>query len=204
MTAYTIQPYDINKIGRSGYGRITAKIQGFWSSDPITLYVERRTYGDDEGWRVTLSHSSGGREHKEVVSDMEAGRNFAGAMVALADIGETLIAEHGQAMEVAYQAKREEERLAYEAKKAAEAAAVEADPAIGLAIATGIVAEMATAAAGTYAVTRVFRKRGSTSINKVVARCNYKTRFAVNGITVSKKEAIETIAAYAEMVEQKG
>ena len=204
MTAYTIQPYDINEIGRSGYGRITAKIQGFWSSDPITLYVERRTYGDDKGWRVTLSHSSGGRDPKEVASDVEAARNFAGAMIALADIGETFIADHGVALEAAYEAERARSLALAEAEKAAKVAAIEADPAIGLAVAAGIVAEMAAASANTYAVTRVFRKRGSTVTSNVVARCNYKTRFAVNGHTVSKKEAIEYIASYAELVEQKG
>ena len=199
--SHTVQPYDINEIGRDGHGRITAKIQGYWSSDPITLYFDRRTYGDDQGWRVTMSHSSGGRDTKEVASDMEASRNFAGAMVALADLGETLIAEHSQVMEAAYETERARQKAKYEAEKAAKAAAVEADPAIGLAIATGIVAEMAVDAASTYAVTRIFRKRGSTSISKVMARCNNKTRFTVNGCTVSKKEAIETIAAYAEMVE---
>jgi len=202
--SHTVQPYDINEIGSSGYGRITAKIQGYWSSDPITLYVQRNNYGSDEGWKTSLSHSSGGRDSKEVVSDMEAARNFASAMIALADIGETLIAEHGVALEAAYEAERARRLAVEEAEKAAKVAAIEADPAIGLAVAAGIVAEMAASAANTYAVTRVFRKRGSKVTSNVVARCNYKTRFTVNGCTVSKKEAIEYIASYAELVEQKG
>jgi hypothetical protein len=107
-------------------------------------------------------------------------------------------------LEAAYEAERVRQKAKYEADKAAAVAAVEADPAIGLVIATGIVAEMAAAVANVYAVTRIFRKRGSTSITKVMAQRNSKTRFTVNGCTVSKKEAIETIAAYAEMVEQKG
>ena len=193
MTNFTITPYDLEDIGRNGYGSINCKIQGYWSSNPITLYINREGWSSKTPqWNVTMSHSSGGREPKEVASDMEAAINFADAMRELAIIGRDLLLTYGDTLESFYQQQCEVYRIQREAERDALAAKVEADPAMGVLVASDIVAQMA---AGRMPSDMTFYERGSdvrAVIVQVVIR--EKTRFFVNKQSVSKKAVIELLA----------
>ena len=136
-TPFTISPYSIEEMGTRGSGRVTVKVNGYWSSDPITLYVSRDwSYERDAPgsiryqWNVTLGHSSGGRDTKEVADDLESAVNFGMAMIALASVGRMIRAQE-PALEAAYQAaEAAREALRAEALAAAKAKA-EADEALG-------------------------------------------------------------------------
>lgn len=192
--SYTINPYSIEEIGRAGYGRITCKIHGFWSSDPITLYIDRRNYGNDKGWHLKMSHSSGGREPNEVACDMQASINFAAAMTQIANIGKSLLSLHGEALEKFYEDERARLKAEFEAENAALQAKVDADPAIGRTRATGIVAEMIATLTNIHMTERKFYRRGFDAITWVRVEKFKHTRFKMNGLAISKKELIEEIA----------
>jgi len=188
---FTIHPYDLEQIGRNAHGRITCKIQGYWSSDPITLYIDRHGYGSSQGWRVNLSHSSGGRDPKEVESDMEAAINFADAMRELAIIGRDLILTYGDTLESFFQQEREVRRAQDEAEKAALAAKIEADPAMGESEAQQVVLTMI---AGVVKIVRFYVRGSDTrSVTVSVAR-REKTKFYVGGATTAKKDVIALLA----------
>lgn len=188
---FTITPYDLERIGQTGHGTINCKIKGFWSSNPITLYVDRGFYGPDRGWKVTMSHSSGGRDPKEVESDMDAAINFADAMRAMAIIGRELISTQGDALEIFYQQRMAEVAIEAAAEKAALAAKIEADPAMGDLTASDIVAQMAT---GRLPSNMSFYKRGSdVQAVTVSVQIRHKTKFYVDGRSSAKKSVIATL-----------
>jgi hypothetical protein len=88
---FTIKPLDVEYTGQHGSGRATAKVNGYWSGDSITLYVERKVdwsnfNADDRHpaeWVFTMSHSSGGRDTAEETDDLQASANFAAAIYGL-------------------------------------------------------------------------------------------------------------------------
>lgn len=194
MQNFTITSYDLEDIGRNGYGSINCKIKGYWSSNPITLYINREGWNaTNPQWKVTMSHSSGGRDPKEVESDMEAAINFADAMRELAIIGRDLILTYGDTLESFYQQQRETRRAEFEAEKAAFAAKVEADPAMGVLVASDIVAQMA---AGRMPSNVSYYKRGSdVQAVTVSVLIREKTKFYVDGKVAAKMAVIEMLAA---------
>lgn len=134
---HAIADFDPAEIGRTGQGRITCAIHGYWSSDPISLYIRRDwRWAPDEGsthaWIAELSHSSGGRDKDEEWSDTRAERNFGAALIAMADLGEQILAVWGQSMETEFQRQRAAERAADEEAKRAKAAAVAEDAPLSL------------------------------------------------------------------------
>jgi hypothetical protein len=189
MPNYTIHPYDLEAIGRAGHGRISCKIQGYWSMDPITLYVDR-SWGSDQRWTVKLSHSSGGRDPKEVASDMEAALNFSDAMRDLALIGRDLLFIYGESLESFYQQRMAEYLAEQEAEKVALAAKIEADPAMGELEARQIVFQMAE---GNLPVVSFF-KRGSMTAVTVSVQIREKTKFYVNSQVSARKAVVATLA----------
>lgn len=143
--AFEIRPIDFLQTARSGSGRVVARVTGYWSSDSITLYVERKVNwqvnkrnpltGDIEGepgWSFTVSHASGGRDPKVVEDDIEASHNFGQALIAMATYAKALRDPYVCAHLEQFYA---DERNARKARQAAEAAArqalVDADPALG-------------------------------------------------------------------------
>ena len=192
---YTINEYSLEQIGRSGHGRITAKIKGYWSNDPITLYVDRKGWKPgDAQWTLTMSHSSGGREPNEVACDMQASMNFAEAMTQLATIGKCMLSLHGEALEKFYQDERAKLKAEFDAENAALQAKVDADVAIGEAAAAGIVAEMIVTATTNNRAARQFYARGMSNVIRVYAEKWSHTRFKMHGIPMSKKDVIAEIA----------
>ena len=112
---FKIAEYDLVSIGRNGSGSIDVKVEGFWSSNPITLYIHRYW----NVWTVKVSNSSGGRDTEKVESDVVAYKNYAAALTAMCDLGVEIQKEFPK-MEAAYQVQREEYRQEREAKMAAE------------------------------------------------------------------------------------
>lgn len=186
MTAsYTIKPFSVDQIGAHGGGSISCKILGFWSSDPITLYIDRRGYfPSDAGkplWYIKLSHSSGGREPKEVECDMDAAINFADAMRAMAKLGKEILELYGTALEAAYQKRAAEDKAKFEAERAELNAKFEADTPIGIRAAGKIIEEMVEIAEEAGHCVREFHKRGSKQVVSFRVQHNNKVVFYVNG-----------------------
>lgn len=65
---------------------IDIKVQGFWSRDPISVYIDAGK-GKIET-RVTWS--TGGREPEEVESDLEAAENFAQAILGAVELARSI------------------------------------------------------------------------------------------------------------------
>ena len=107
LVPYTINEYDLKDIARHGYGSISCRVRGYWSSDSISLVINRNIkYVDGDmtfTWRISLSHSSGGRDPKVVEQDMDATVNFAAGLVAMATLGKQLMSDETvQCMELWY------------------------------------------------------------------------------------------------------
>lgn len=186
---YKIADYELESIGRNGMGSIRCKVTGFWSGDSITLYINRR-FGtkDDSQWDITVSNSSGGRDTKEVESDMVAYKNYAAALSAMCDLG-TVLQMNTDKMEAAYQVRREEDRIEREAQKAAQAAAVEADKPMGEVLATILVEEMALTGAYAHAFNRA---EDRAFLVECVRR--EKTKYYFGGSIMAKKALIAKLA----------
>lgn len=185
MNAYTFDTnLDINEIGSTGSGRVTCKVHGYWSRDSITLYIHREF---NKQWNVTLSHSSGGRDTKEVASDLDAEINFGRALIAMAEFGKT-IETHFDEFETLYQAQREADRKEWEAQQAAKQAKIDADTPLGI-MAAEVMMEMALCGK----VINVF-KRGDTRPEPLTARYGRVTSFYFCGYRMAKKEVLRTLA----------
>lgn len=186
---YKIADYELESIGRNGMGSIRCKVTGFWSGDSITLYINRRFSTKAEAhWDITVSNSSGGRDTKEVESDMVAYKNYATALSAMCDLG-TVLQMNTDKMEAAYQVRREEDRIEREAEKAAQAAAVEADKPMGEVLATILVEEMALTGAYAHAFNRA---EDRAFLVECVRR--EKTKYYFGGSIMAKKALIAKLA----------
>lgn len=189
MAQYVInKDIDVEEIGRSGSGRVTAKVTGYWSGDSITMYIRRGWYGN-EGWYIEMGHASGGRDTKEVASDVEAAKNFGAAMIAMAEFAEALTAKFDE-FEKFYQVAREEARIEREAEKAAKQQAFEADVAMGTAEAAGKVEQLIKAAKGQI---EMF-KRGENFSRKITVKGYGNATLYINGERKGKKEVINMLA----------
>ena len=136
LVAYTINEYDLKDIARHGFGSISCRVRGYWSSDSISLVVDRnRKYVDGDltfSWRISLSHSSGGRDPKVVEQDMDASVNFAAGLVAMATLGKQLMSsETVQCMELWYQEHVQEMKLEREKEEVIRKERYNADTAYG-------------------------------------------------------------------------
>lgn len=206
---FTIAAYDLEQIGREGGGTINVKVNGYWSRDSITLYISRKwVYCSSRAhlpaaehsyrWEFTTSHGSGGREKKEVESDLEAMSNFGAAMVALAGVGEMILAQEDK-LEAWAQEEKAKHAEAEAAEQAALAERVAADPELGV-VDAGKLFEAGKALAKTskdHVATIRAERRGSDQHNKLVFTNHDRsgvTRVVFNGIAVSAGEAIKLLA----------
>lgn len=189
---FTIDEYDLVRIGRNGMGSINAKVVGFWSGSSITLYINRRfsTMADAE-WTFSVSNSSGGRDTKEVEDDMVAYKNYAAALSALCDLGAELKSETAK-MEAAFQVQRAADRQEREAQKAAEQAIFDADLPMGEVKAAILVEEMALT--GAYA--HAFR-RGTEYAMLVECVRREKTKYYFGGSIIAKKALVAKLAEFS-------
>ena len=198
MSNFTINTEYLESSIRTGHARATVKVKGYWSSDSITLYVRRDWSGMKDGgsnWSVEISHSSGGRDTKEVACDLEAETYYGEALIGLAQYGREL-QERFPEFEEKYQAYtkelREEQEL--KAKIAAEekAARLAVDSAIGKNAAA--VLDMLT-----YVKRESYLGLVALGEDKVTSRASFnqgmRMGFRLNGRTISRKKLIEVIAS---------
>jgi hypothetical protein len=200
--------FDIAACGRNGGASISVSVHGYWSTDVIKLYVNRRIAWRGEevsSWEVELSHSSGGRltetdeknypepYYKGIKDSLEAEENFGRALIVAAAFGRE-IAKYTTQLEEHYQLRRAELHAEREAEKAAHAARVEADLPLGVAAAHELFVK-ATADLGMYAERRimVYQRGADWPVELVISRKqNFTFRFM--GDVISRKKALAELA----------
>jgi len=186
MARYEITPFNLADIGYNGHGSIRIKVEGYWSQDVITLYIDR-AYGSN-GWTVKLSHSSGGRDTKVIECDMEAEMNFATALNVMAKIGLDIKTTKLGMLEENYQRRIKDDKERFEKEKAEFAAAVAADKEIGIAL-----ARYKLDTIGDFGELKVFA-RGTDKIRRFSVSHRVKKIFFLQGMRISKQEAIVELA----------
>lgn len=114
------------------------KVKGFWSNESIHVYVNRSMFVDEKSatgfssdYKISVSHSSGGRDTKEVADDIEAEQYFGEALVGVTKFIREEIQPRLDMWERMYQEERAAERLAIEAAKKEQQAKIDADPEVG-------------------------------------------------------------------------
>jgi hypothetical protein len=194
MSAYKIGEYDLMRIGANGCGSINCSVEGYWSRDPLTLYINRgwATSIEEGVWTVSMSHSSGGRDTKVLEDDMQATCNFAEGMTALANLGRE-IREMQVQLEAFYQAQRELNRQEREAEKKAQAEREAADQPLGR-----LQAERLMLDAEIYHQHITYFLRGSDQPRTIELQQRVKTKWYMNGTNASKKAVVEFLATCSE------
>lgn len=203
---FTITSEDVlQQVVQYGRAYIKYKVDGYWSNDIITVYIDRRW--NNENWKIYDSHSAGGTDDKFDGPEWERTRNFAHAMFDAADkiqfwsentaLLDEAEAKYKVAMEAHYQ---EQARL----KEAARLAAEEADrldrienPSMGVEAATQIAAELKQLVADPdrrYAWREVYRRDNKLKVTAEVENSNGKTRFYLNTVAMSKAHFIKTLS----------
>lgn len=201
---FKIEDVDFAVFARNGSGRVTCRVDGYWSSDVITIYVDRGySFRDDGTWNVKLSHSSGGRDTDVIACDLEAEANFGHALIAMSDFAKQIKANIDvlEQSYAEYSAEVKEAQRIAEAKRQAELAA---DPSIGTEKAKNIVDMMiAEARLSDFRCDKTFKKRVSDDTITIRAEKHFKKtmfyivagRYGQNRI--SKQDAVEYIASYS-------
>ena len=185
---YTIDDFDIEKIGRGGMGFIPCRVKGYWSTDTISLYINRGW--SDKGWTIRVSYASGGRDTEVVESDVEATRYFAEALVAMCDLADKITAST-DVLEAAYQAKLKELAVEVAKERAEKEARIATDPELGVSRAREIVGEML---AKRYCTVAMY-ERGTTGRPVAVSLVTgAKSVFYIAGDRVSRQEVINSLA----------
>jgi hypothetical protein len=93
MNTYNINvPLDFDERIAQGSATVSIQVHGYWSRDPITVYINREHFYDDSEpkWVFKVSHSSGGRDTDKLPSHIEAARNFGNALVAASEFAESM------------------------------------------------------------------------------------------------------------------
>jgi hypothetical protein len=184
--------------------RFPVRVFGYWSHDPITVYINRKsswyTDGDVEKrepavWKAEVSHSSGGRDTDKLESDTQAARNFGQAIIHAADLAEEFLSRTEEFEEL-FQAERAASRARYEAERAAEKAAVEADSALGVDKAKALMALAVVNAGPRKAGIVNSYERGSDALNARVS-CIKTSRVTwyMSSTMVSAEKATSYLAA---------
>ena len=128
---------DLDESIGSGFS-FSVKVKGFWSSDSISVYINRSMFSDgnsatgfSSAYKISVSHSSGGRDSKEVADDIEAEHYFGEALIGVAKYIREEIQPRIPAWERMYQEERAAERAEIEAAKKEQQAKIDADPEVG-------------------------------------------------------------------------
>ena len=136
--------FTINLNGRDldesiGYSfSIGVKIKGFWSIESINVYISRSILADENSvsdfspaYKISVTHSSGGRDRKEVADDVEAEQYFGEALIGVTKFIREEIQPRIPAWERMYQEERAAERAEIEAAKKEQQAKIDADQEVG-------------------------------------------------------------------------
>ena len=189
MSNFEINTANIETSARTGSARATVKVKGYWSSDTITLYLRRGYVGSKE-WLVEISHSSGGRDSKEVACDLEAETYYGEALIALAQYGRELQKRFPE-FEAQYQEYIAELRAESERAAAERDARIAADTAVGELLAKKLADSL------TFGGAIKARVRGWTDTYHQVTftkSLRGRTIFRVGGDVTSKKAFISKLA----------
>ena len=178
---------DIASAGSTGdYVTFNIKVKGYWSDSSITVYARRGYSSTDLSvWDTQITHSSGGRDTKEVASDAEASRYFAEALVAAADLAGDLMA-NVESIEANYQAYRAKLRAEFEAERVAEQAKKDADVPLGAAAAEDLIQRMVAGGISQVAV----YARGVDRPRPLTCTIRAKAKLYFCGGVIAKKDAI--------------
>ena len=188
MTAYTFDStINAEEIGRNGGASIRFKVKGFWSSDTIRIYVDRK-YGTT--WYISLSNSSGGRDPKEVADDAEAYINYGQALIAAGEFAKKL-QESFPEFEKFFQIRRAELAAEYEAEEVAKQAAFDADEALGEDAAKKLMNTLVTDVTYGKSSMIVAYDRGEYTKKNIQVTTNGNTTWTIRGNRVSKAEVIK-------------
>jgi hypothetical protein len=187
MTAnFTIDTSAIDIPSSHGSMTFRVKVRGYWSRDSITIYVRRGSYGDTN-WKIDISHSSGGRDSKEVESDVEAAMYFGEAMIGVAQYAKELESRFPE-FEAKYQLYVAELRAFHEQERLERERAVAADPELGETAAKQAIENLLTSQ-----VIKTTRRGDNWKI-EFYKQIRGNISLYMNGVRISKKEAISTLA----------
>jgi hypothetical protein len=186
---YTIDDYDIKELGRGTIASIHCKVKGYWSSHLITIYIERG-YNEESVWNARISYGSGGRDSKEVGSDMEAGRYFAEALTAMCNLADELTSSfYAVKLEAAYQDYRAECRAEFEREQAEKQAKIEADEEMGMTLARNMLEIMQQRG---HCRVKLFA-RGSDRPSELYSSRRANVTFYLRGNRISKLDALKAL-----------
>lgn len=107
------------------------RVFGFWSSSPLSFTIRRNAKPDGAEWFVTMSHSSGGRDDKQVECDIRAHENFAMATMHAVMYAKSVLAM-ADMLEHEYQQKMARNKAEAEVAEKKRQLLLEANPAIGM------------------------------------------------------------------------
>jgi C-terminal processing protease CtpA/Prc len=124
----------------NGYSTIKFKVHGYWSDDPITIYLSQDFFSTKAAVDLTIRHSSGGRDTNEVECDAEAAKNFGLAMIRAGEILKYI--QSNEELVPMIEKKREEQRIACEEAKKRKQDKIEADAPMGMEAAKVVVDKM--------------------------------------------------------------
>ena len=117
---------------------IGVKVKGFWSSESINVYINRSMFSDENSandfssaYKISVSHSSGGRDSKEVADDVEAEQYFGEALIGVAKFVREEIQPRIPAWERMFQEELAAKRAEIEAAKKEQQAKIDADQEVG-------------------------------------------------------------------------
>ena len=203
FTKSTIRIQDI----LHGYARINYQVDGYWSRETITVYVDRRMDWETKKviWVANVNHSTGGRDKEQVADDNEATRNFAHALMDAAYQADLIMA-NTEGLELAYKANEHARKMLRTYEEEAFQAKLALDPALGEEFAEKMVKQMRDEIKGNlerdpwlvHYVTRPFRSRVHNRESIVEAystnSVNPKIRFKINGEAASMKYTKEFIS----------
>lgn len=194
--SYTIREFDINTVAESGYGSIDVRVDGYWSNSSIAMYLQRTRRGtyfsnDTEyfEWKISISHSSGGRDTKCGINDIDAAINFGKAMIGVAELARDIEANHVDKLEASYVAYRAELAREEAEKKLAKEAELAADPAVGQLMARTLISALII---NCRPITTFHR--GKTDRQQSFTIRGMKATIYLNGNRISKADAIQLLA----------
>lgn len=180
---------------------IPVTVNGYWSSEPIRIYVTRNWYGNiPVKWDIEVSHSSGGRDTDKVQDNLQASENFAQALLAAVKYARELEARFPE-FEEAFQKRKaldKEFRLVEEAKKKE---LFDADQELGVEKAKLLVEQLSANRVGS--INGVVRGQDKAQ-HFVMAKRHGNVVFYYNGTVTSKKQIIEFLSKLSHRTTFKG
>lgn len=201
------EAFNLEACGRKERARISIRVNGYWSSDVITIYIERDSNWQDDTieWKATMTHSSGGRltsnsdsytapAYIALESDLDAEECFGRALIDGARVAREILTEH-EVLEHWYQIAKAEKDAARMVEKAAQQAKIDADLAIGEQGAKVILNAARHAVTRNRSITYTVYERGFDTGRELV--CQKHSSFITwtyAGSRMSEENVIETLA----------